>query len=818
MTDHQTSLPPGRLYSACDPADFPFQTTAELADIGIAVGQERALDALRFGLGMGREGFNLFALGPPGAGKATVVREVVAREAEHRPAPDDWCYVHNFAEPSKPKALRLPAGLGRRFAEDVARTLEELVGAIPAAFEGEEYRARVEEIEEEAKERESHAIEELRREAARQHIALIETPTGFAFAPIDPKDEVFSPDRFRQLPEGEQQEIQENIAHLHQQLTKLLRQFPAWRREAKHKLKALNREIAGFAIGHPMEELRADYAAVEPVAAHLDLMRRELIDHADDFFPKAEGGGGMAAVLLGQGQGHQGQRANPWQRYAVNLLVDHGGERNAPIVCENLPTQANLIGRVEYQALMGALITDFTMIKAGALHRANGGYLILDARKLLMQPYAWESLKRTLETGDIRIEPLERTLGFLSTATLEPEPIPLDIKVILTGDRALYYLLSLYDPEFRELFKVAADFEETMDRDAGGHALYARLIGSLARRNGLKPLERDAVIRVVEWSARRVEDSEKLSTHWRGLDDLLKEADYWAGQRNQAAIAREDVQTAIDQQIRRSDRIRERIYEAIRRETLFIDTEGGVVGQINGLSVISLNGFAFGQPARITATTRLGAGKVVDIERETALGGAFHSKGVMILSAFLAARYAPGQPLALAASLVFEQSYGLVDGDSASLAELCAILSSLAELPIQQRFAVTGSVNQQGRVQPIGGVNEKIEGFFDICRESGLSGQQGVIIPAANIKHLMLRRDVVDAVAAGRFQVHAVSSVDQALALLMGREAGARDAAGRFPADSVNGRVERRLLEWADIRRRLAQSGQSEQGGGDGHG
>ncbi|SMF95722.1 lon-related putative ATP-dependent protease [Methylomagnum ishizawai] len=814
MTDHQTSLPPGRLYSACDPGDFPFQTTAELADIGIAVGQERALDALRFGLGMGRSGFNLFALGPPGAGKATVVREVVAREAEHRPVPDDWCYVHNFAEPSKPKTLRLPPGLGRRFAEDVARTLEELVGAIPAAFEGEEYRARAEEIEEEAKERESHAIEELRREAARQHIALIETPTGFAFAPIDPKDEVLSPDRFHQLPERQQQEIQEHVAQLHQQLTKLMRQFPAWRREAKHKLKALNREIAGFAIGHPMAELRADYAAVEPVAAHLDLMRRELIDHADDFFSKAEGSGGMAAALLGQGQ-----RVNPWQRYAVNLLVDHDGESSAPIVCENLPTQANLIGRVEYQALMGALVTDFTMIKAGALHRANGGYLILDARKLLMQPYAWDSLKRTLETGEVRIEPLERTLGFLSTATLEPEPIPLDIKVILTGDRALYYWLSLYDPEFRELFKVAADFEETMDRDADGHALYARLIGSLARRNGLKPLDRDAVIRVVEWSARRVEDSEKLSTHWRGLDDLLKEADYWAGQQGRALIVREDVQTAIDQQIRRSDRIRERIYEAIRRKTIFIDTEGGVVGQINGLSVISLNGFAFGQPARITATTRLGAGKVVDIERETALGGALHSKGVMILSSFLAARYAPGQPLALAASLVFEQSYGLVDGDSASLAELCALLSALAELPIQQRFAVTGSVNQQGRVQPIGGVNEKVEGFFDICRESGLSGQQGVIIPAANIKRLMLRRDVVAAVAAGRFQVHAVSSVDQALALLMGMEAGARDAAGQFPADSVNGRVERRLLEWADIRRRLAQSEPSEKSEGrDGHG
>ena len=809
MTDHRLALPPELLYTACDPDEFDFATTDELADVAVAVGQDRALDALRFGLGIAQEGFNLFALGPSGAGKATAVKEIVAREAENRPAPDDWCYVHNFAEPSKPKALRLPAGSGRRFALEVERLIEELAVAIPAAFEGEEYRARAEEIEEEAKERESHAIEELRREAGKHHIALIETPTGFAFAPIDDKDEVFSPDRFHQLPEREQQEIQEHIARLHQQLTKLLRQFPSWRREAKQKLKALHREIAEFAVGHPMDELRADYSALQAVAGHLDTMRRELIDHADDFFPKSDGGG-MAALF---GQGH---RASPLLRYRVNLLVDHDAERNAPIVFENLPTHANLIGRVEYQALMGALVTDFTMIKPGALHRANGGYLILDARKLLMQPFAWEGLKRTLEAGEIRIEPLERTLGFMSTATLEPEPIPLNLKVILAGDRVLYYLLSFYDPEFRELFKVAADFEETMDRDSGGHALYARLVGSLARRNGLKPLDKGAVIRVVERAARVVEDSEKLSTHLRGLDDLLKEADYWAGQRGREVIAREDVQAAIDQQIRRSSRLRERIYEAIQRKTIFIDTAGAAVGQINGLSVISLNDFAFGQPSRITATTRLGSGKVVDIERETELGGAFHSKGVMILSSFLAARYARGKPLSLAASLVFEQSYGMVDGDSASLAELCAIMSSLAELPIEQSFAVTGSVDQHGRVQPIGGVNEKIEGFFDICEATGLTGLQGVIVPAANVKHLMLRQDVVKAAASGKFRVHAVASVDEALELLMGLAAGERDASGQFPADTVNGRVERRLVEWADIRKHLAQPDKSE--GKDNHG
>lgn len=797
MADFRQPLSPDQLYRAADPGEFDFATTDELADVGVVVGQERALDALRFGLGIARDGFNVFALGPTGLGKTCTVKEIVGREAAKRPVPDDWCYVHNFAEPSKPKTVRLPAGTGRRFAQDMELVIEELGTSLPAAFEGEEYRARAEEIEEEAREREAHAIHDLRREAQKQHVALIETPTGFAFAPLDDKNEVYSPDRFGKLPEQEQQQIQDAIGRFHQQLQKLLRQFPTWRREAKQKIKALNREIAGYAVSHLIDDLTARYAEIEGVIRHLDEVRRELIDHTDEFFQK--GGDGMAALL---GQGHHN---NPLLRYRVNLVVDNAEAEAAPIVFETLPTHANLIGRVEYQALMGALITDFTMIKAGALHRANGGYLVLDARKLLMQPFAWDTLKRTLEAGEIRIEPLERTLSLISTATLEPAPIPLDVKIILTGDRLLHYLLGLYDPEFRELFKVSADFEESLDRTPGGNALYARLAASLARRNGLRALDRAAVVRVVEQAARRVEDTEKLSTHLRSLADLLKEADYWAAAAGREVIGREDVETAIDQHIRRSDRLRDRVYEAIRRGTIFIDTEGAAVGQINGLSVISMGEFAFGQPSRITATTRIGSGKIIDIERETELGGAIHSKGVMILSSFLAARYARTQPLSLAASLVFEQSYGMVEGDSASLAELAAILSSLAEQPIHQSLAVTGSVNQHGRVQPIGGVNEKIEGFFDICKAMGLNGRQGVIVPLANLKHLMLRRDVVEAAAAGRFQVYAVETVDQALELLMGLPAGERDPSGKFPEGTVNGLVEQRLSAWADIRKQLSQ-------------
>ncbi|MFM8330670.1 MAG: Lon protease family protein [Candidatus Methylumidiphilus sp.] len=774
-----TALRPDQLFTRCDPAQFAFTTTAELADTGVVIGQERALEALRTGLGVARQGFNVFALGPSGAGKLTATLEIVRREAEKQPPPEDWCYVNNFDNPAKPRALSLPAGMGKRFARDLERLVEDLTASVPATFEGEEYRARAEQIEEQAKLRELRAIDGLRQTAKQQRVDLVESPNSFSFAPVDEHGEPVKPEQFAKLSADEQRHMEEVVAQLHQNLQKLLRQFPLWRKEAKAKLKSLNREFAVYAVGHPVEELKNRYRHFPNAFDYLERAERDIVQHIEDFFPKPEGG----LNLFGQ------SGPTPSQRYRVNVLVDHDASRHAPVIVESLPNHANLTGRVEHQAMMGALVTDFTMIKPGALHQANGGYLILDARKLLSQPYAWESLKRALYANEIRIESLERALSLISTTSLEPEPIPLRVKVILTGERLLYYLLGQYDPEFHDLFKIAADFDGHMTRSDDSHALYARVIASLARHEGLRPLDRAGVVRVIEHAARLAEDAEKLSTHLRSLKDLLLEADYWAGQAGQSVIGHEAVQTAIDSQTRRADRVREHIYEAIRRGMILIDVAGAAVGQINALSVLSLGDFAFGQPSRITATVRLGTGKIIDIERETELGGPIHSKGVLILSSFISARYARRSRFSVSASLVFEQSYGKVEGDSASLAELCALLSALAEVPIKQSFAMTGSVNQHGQVQPIGGVNEKIEGFFDVCVALGLNGQ-GVIIPASNVKNLMLRQDVVEAAGRGRFFVYAVATVDEALALLTGLPAGARDAAGRFLEGSVNGLVE----------------------------
>lgn len=789
------ALPPDRLYTACDPQRFSFDSTQDLQDIEAVPGQERALDALQFAIRMPGKGYNLFALGPSGMGKFTTIRQILAREAASRPVPSDWCYVHNFKDPRHPRALELPPGTGTQLKADLDQFIEDLRGTLSAAFESEHYQSRVHQIEEDAKKRDADAINELAEESREQNIALVQTPHGFAFAPTDSEGEVLSPEQFEKFDEKERKRIEKEIAELQQKLQKVLRQVPVWHRESYEKFKKLNREVAGWAVGSLLDTLVERYTKLPDVLQHLGQVREHVIDNIDELRGESD-----SSSLLSP---HQASPAD--ELYRVNLIVDRAGQKGALVIYEDLPTYANLNGRCEHRAQMGTLVTDFTMIRPGALHRANGGYLILDVRKVLTQPFAWELLKRTLRSGQIRVESLERTLSLISADSIEPQPIPLDVKVVLVGDRLLYYLLYELDPEFQDHFKVAADFEDTLSRSDDNEQVYARLIAMLARHAGVRSVGRDAVARVVDHCARLAADAEKLSAHLGSITDLLREAEHHADLAAHPAIMREDVEAALSAQLHRSSRISRRIQEEIQRGTLIIATEGGVVGEINGLAVHVLGGFHFGRPVRITATVRLGEGEVVDIEREAELGGEIHSKGVMILSRFLASHYAAGQMLSISASVVFEQSYEPVEGDSASLAELCALLSALAEIPIRQGLAVTGSVNQHGTVQPIGAVNEKIEGFFDVCNARGLTGDQGVLIPAANVKHLMLRADVVEAAANGRFHVYPVETVDDALELLTGEVAGERGKDGSFPADSLNRRVEEKLLDFSATRERFVR-------------
>ncbi|MEW6414546.1 MAG: ATP-binding protein [Pseudomonadota bacterium] len=781
-------LPSDRLTRPCDISQFAFATTAELDDLAEGIGQMRAIEAAHFGVGMRHAGYNLYVMGRPGSGKRTLIRHVLDQRADGE-KPADWCYVHNFAQPHKPRAIRLPAGLGARLRDDMQQLVTELQTAIPAVFEGEDYRRRLAQIDEEYAERQTEAFGAVGDDAVKHGVALLRTPNGFSFAPTK-GDEVMPPDEYDKLPAEEKQRIEHEIERLQEALEKVIRQVHQWRRERIERVRKLNEEAVLFAVGHLIDELRGAYADFPAVNDWLNEVQQNVIASMDEFRHPREG---MPPLALLAGE------VPNYSRFLVNLLVGRDPAAGAPVVYEEHPTYQNLMGRIEHIAQLGALITNFQLIKPGALHQANGGYLLLDAFKLLSQPFSWEGLKRALSTREIRIESLGQMASLVSTVSLEPEPIPLDVKVVLLGNRMLYFLLAEYDPEFGELFKVAADFEDEIDRSPDNDLLYARLIATLARREKLRPFDRGAVARVIEHSARRAEDAHKLSTHVESLADVVRQADYWAAGEKREVVSRADVERAIAAQIRRSDRLRERSHEAILRGILHIDTAGEAVGQVNGLSVFPLGDFTFAQPSRITATTRLGDGEMVDIQREVKLGGPIHSKGVMILASFLASRYAAEQPLSLSASLTFEQTYGQVDGDSASVAELCALLSSLAGVPIRQALAVTGSVDQFGRVQAIGAVNEKIEGFFDLCSVRGLTGEQGVVIPAANVAHLMLRQDVVDAAAAGRFHVWAVETADEALELLTGVPVGTPDAEG-----SLAQRIAARLRHFAELRRAFA--------------
>ncbi|MDD3482290.1 Lon protease family protein [Azovibrio restrictus] len=781
------ALAPEQLRRCCDPSRLGFASTAELEPLPEGLGQERAEEALHFGLGMAHPGYHVFVLGEPGTSRHTTVFRLLQEMAARGRTPPDLCYLHNFEDPRTPRLLRLPAGRGARLRADLQQLVRELTPAIDAALDADSHVDRVEALQDNHKKREEEAIAALGKAAEAEGLGLLNTAEGFVFAPMR-EGQPMSPEDFEALSEAEHQAVEASVETWTLKLADLLADFPGWRQELQEAIARAERQALRPVLAHLTRGLRRHYADLAEVLAFIDAIRDDVIDC-------------VAQGKLGEEEGaEEAESEGPkvgFQRYQVNLLVDHSETRGAPVVCEDNPGFGNLIGSIEHLPLPGGQSTHFSMIRPGALHRASGGYLVLDAGRLLTQPFAWDGLKRALRSGRIAIEPPAEAQGWSSQATLRPEPAPCQVKVVLVGERELYYMLMENDPDFSELFKVAADFEDELLRTPENEASFARLLASLVRGAGLLPFDGAATALLIEEAARHAEHAERLSLHTRYLGDLMREAEYQARRADPdvSQVGSAAIRAALAARARRADRYPRHVLESTLEGSTLISTDGERAGQANALVVVELAGERYGHPVRVTATARVGDGDVVDIERETELGGAIHSKGVLIITAFLAARYARHQPLSLAASLVFEQSYGQVEGDSASLAELCALLSALAQAPIRQSLALTGSVNQFGEVQVIGGVNEKIEGFYDLCKARGLTGDQGVLIPAASVPHLMLRPDVVEAAAAGRFHVWPVATVDEAMELLTGLPAGEADARGHLPRGSLNERVAQALAE-----------------------
>jgi lon-related putative ATP-dependent protease len=795
QTEGVKPLAAAQMYRRADLSGLSFQTTSDLEPVSGIVGQKRAVDAIAFGTRIRQPGFNLFVIGSDGSRMQHAVESVLKKPAE-RSELWDWVYVNNFRDPRKPVAIKLPSGRAVQFRDAMRELIDDLKTALPAVFQSEDYQARHGAIDQSFQSKQGEAFSALHEKAAAKNIAILRTPMGFALAPLR-DGKIVPPDEFNAWPEIQRHEVQEVIGGLEKELEQVVRQIPRLEMERRDAIRKLNRETAMFAVGQSIDEVRAKFQDLPKVIEHLEAARGDLVDNVTLFAMKSDDDENRGLAEL--------QDGNPFQRYEVNVLVSHADGAESPVVEELHPTLANLLGNIEYMSQHGVLVTNYRLIKPGAMHRANGGYLLIDVRSLLMEPFSWAALKRTLRQREIRIEDVGHFLGLTSTVSIEPDPIPLDVKVILFGDRILYYLLASLDPDVGEYFKVLADFEDEVDRSAASEAVHARLLASIVRGKGLRPVDRDGVALVIEHAARLADHAGKLTLLVERIGDLLVEADCWAAEAKRAVIGRADVQRALDEKTHRSSRLRDRSQESILQDVALIDTAGSRLGQVNGLSVLELGGFRFGRPTRITCRVRPGAGKVVDIEREVELGGPIHSKGVLILSGFLAGRFALDTPMSLFASLVFEQSYGGVEGDSASSAELYALLSALSELPIRQDLAVTGSVNQHGDVQAIGGVNEKIEGFFDICRARGLTGCQGVLIPRANVQHLMLRQDVLDACAAGQFSVYPIATIDEGISLLTGRPGGTRGDDRQFIAGSVNRLVEDRLKAYAQIRQSFGQ-------------
>ena len=793
-----TKLTSDQLYRKCDPSKFDFNSTADLEERLSALGQDRAIHAVELGIHIKSRGYNLFCLGPEGTGKTSLVKRILEKEAKNRKTPDDWAYVYNFDEPYKPIAISFPAGQAAEFAKDVDELLEELSDSLPEIIESEEYKAALGIIRQKYKTKKEEYINVLQKKAKGKRVSLLHMQMGLVVAPM--KDgEVLSPDAFEQLPEEEKKMIMDDLNAMQEEIENATQDLPRWEEKQKREITVLREKFVRSAVKDPIDALRKKYKSLQP-SRFLKQIQDNILNNIDDFVPTDSDKQAAAAsaeedplqLLLSK---MKQPEEDKFAKFKVNVIVKNVPDSGAPIITVDYPTQGNLVGKVERIQQYGALLTDFTLIKAGALHQANGGFLLLDARKVLEQPYAWDSLKRAIASKRVKIEAPSEETSF-TTISLDPEPIPLDIKVVLTGDFEIYELLSERDPDFRDFFKVEADFGMIMDRNAENEIEYAKLIGSLSKKKQLRSLNRQAVARVIEYASRLADDAGKLTAHISSIGDLLREADYWARVSNSKQIGKNHIDQAIEAQIYRSDRIKKAMLEEIDKGTILMDVKGERVGQINGLVVYDFSRYSFGKPARITTQVRIGKGDFMDIEREISMSGPIHTKGVLILKSLISNRFAKHSPLSLSASIVFEQSYGGVDGDSASSTEYYCLLSAISNIPIKQNIAVTGSINQFGEIQPIGGVNEKIEGFFDVCAHDGLTGKQGVIIPRTNVDNLMLRADIVQAVEEGRFTIYAIDTVDDGIEILTGVKAGKADNNGNYPKGTVNYLVEESLRQY----------------------
>jgi len=784
-------LPIEKLRKECDPNLMKCESTHNLVPLSEIIGQERAVRALKFGLGIKDHGFNMYVAGYPGTGRKTAVKNFVEAQAKIQPVPPDWCYVNNFANPYEPKAIQLPAGKGKEFRADMKNFIENVKNALPKAFESEDYATRREATIQGLENQRKQLIDDLNQKAQREGFVIQTTPIGLLLIPVlDGKP--LSEEEMLALPQKTKDKIQEKREKLETEFRNTMRQLIDMERKIHDALKKLNKEVALYAMGNQVISLNEKFKDAPEVTVYLKAVENDILDNLERFIRR---GGEPQEQLPFE---MPWMREDPYKKYVVNVIIDNSETNGAPVVMETNPTYLNLLGRTEKEAQFGALTTDFTMIRAGSIHKANGGYLIVPVEELLRNAFSYDGLKRDLTNGNIAIEEPEERYGFLSVKTLKPQPIPLTAKVIFIGDPDIYQLLFQLDNDFRELFKIKAEFDLVMDRTDDKIMQVAALICTLCEKENLKHLDGTGIAKIIEYSSRIADDQHKLSTQFSLIADVIREANYYASQENAEFINGNHVKKTIEEKVYRSKLIQEKIQEMITRGFYLIDTVEERVGQVNGLSVMGMGDFAFGTPSRVTASIGLGREGVIDIEREAKMGGPIHTKGVLILSGYLNDKYARDKLLSLSARLVFEQSYGGVEGDSASSTELYSILSALSGLPIKQNLAVTGSVNQKGEVQAIGGVNEKIEGFFEICKLRGFTGQQGVMIPESNVQNLMLKEEVVEAVKEGKFSIYSVKTIDEGIEVLTGAKAGERKPDGTFEEGTVNYLVDKQLKDMAD--------------------